>query len=81
LLSRSEAQKLPQKLSALTMPSLRAELKVKNPKGEFGMFGSGMFIVNPPWVLHGQLKTLLPQLQILLGKSGEADFVLEARGE
>jgi 23S rRNA (adenine2030-N6)-methyltransferase len=81
LLARTEAQRLPQKLSAFAAPSLRVELKVENPKGEFGMFGSGMFIINPPWVLHDQLKILLPKLQILLGKKGEAGFVLEAKGE
>ncbi len=78
LLARAEAQRLPQKLQALGAPSLRAELKIENPKGEFGMFGSGLFIVNPPWILHEQLRELLPQLSALLGKAGEADFLLEA---
>ncbi len=77
LLSRAEAQRLPKKLAELAAPSLRAELKIENPKGEFGMFGSGLFIVNPPWVLHDQLKVLMPALQKLLGKAGEAEFVLQ----
>lgn len=79
LLSRAESQRLPKKLADLTVPSLRVELKVENPKGEFGMFGSGLFIVNPPWVLHGQLQALMPALQKLLGKNGEAEFLLEAK--
>jgi len=79
LLSRAESQRLPQKLSELAVPSLRVELKVENPKGEFGMFGSGLFIVNPPWVLQDQLKILLPELQMLLGKTGEAEFLLEVK--
>ena len=76
LLSRSEAQRLPQKLAALAVPSLRVELKVENPKGEFGMFGSGMFVINPPWVLQEQVQSLLTHFQAILGKPGEACCVL-----
>ncbi|MFT3928907.1 MAG: 23S rRNA (adenine(2030)-N(6))-methyltransferase RlmJ [Spongiibacteraceae bacterium] len=79
LLSRAEAQRLPKKLAELKVSSLRVELKVENPQGEFGMFGSGLFIINPPWVLHDQLKVLMPELQTLLGKAGEAEFLLEAK--
>ncbi len=79
LLPREESQRLPKKLAELALPSLRVELKVENPKGEFGMFGSGLFIVNPPWVLHNQVKILMPELQRLLGKAGEAEFFLEAK--
>jgi 23S rRNA (adenine2030-N6)-methyltransferase len=81
LLSRTEAQRLPQKLAELAAPSLRVELKVENAKGEFGMFGSGLFIVNPPWLLHDQLKIVLPQLQALLGKAGESEVLIEVRGQ
>lgn len=80
LLSRIESQRLPKKIAELNAPSLRVELKIENPKGEFGMFGSGLFIVNPPWILHEQLKILLPELQKLLGKKDEAEFLLEAQG-
>lgn len=80
LLSRIESQRLPKKIAELNVPSLRVELKIENPKGEFGMFGSGLFIVNPPWILHEQLKNLLPELQKLLGKKDEAEFLLEAQG-
>ncbi len=78
LLSRVESQRLPKKLAELKAPSLRIELKVENPKGEFGMFGSGLFVINPPWLLHDQLKTLLPVLQRVLGKPGQSEFLLQA---
>ncbi len=81
LLSRTEAQRLPAKLMALQLPALRVELQVENPKGEFGMFGSGLFIVNPPWTLHAQLQIWLPQLQALLGKPGESSILLESSAE
>ena len=79
LLSRPESQRLPKNLAELAVPSLRVELKVENPKGEFGMFGSGLFVVNPPWILRDQLNILLPTLQRLLGKTGEAEFILEVK--
>ncbi|HSB96335.1 MAG TPA: 23S rRNA (adenine(2030)-N(6))-methyltransferase RlmJ [Spongiibacteraceae bacterium] len=80
LLSRAEAQRLPAKLMALQLPALRIELQVEKPQGEFGMFGSGLFIVNPPWTLRAQLQTWLPQLQSLLGNADESSFVLESSG-
>lgn len=80
LLSRTEAQRLPQQLATLPAPALRIELRVNEPQGEFGMYGSGMFIINPPWTLRDQMQSLLPQLQMLLGKPGHADFLLESSG-
>lgn len=80
LLTRPEAQRLPARLAELRQPALRAELRVENPRGEFGMFGSGLFIVNPPWVLQEQLAEWLPRLQQLLGRAGEASILLEASG-
>jgi 23S rRNA (adenine2030-N6)-methyltransferase len=80
LLSRTEAQRLPAKLMALQLPALRIELQVEKPQGEFGMFGSGLFIVNPPWTLREQLQTWLPQLQTLLGRADESSFLLESSG-
>lgn len=83
LLARQEAQGLPARLAALRQPALRqptlrAELRIENPRGEFGMFGSGLFIVNPPWILKEQLAELLPRLQQLLGRPDEASILLES---
>lgn len=77
LLSRAEARRLPAQLMALPAPALRVELRIEEPRGEFGMFGSGLYVVNPPWLLRGQLEQWLPQLQQLLGRAGEATFLLE----
>lgn len=78
LLARDEAQRLPGQLQALQLPALRIELQVEKPHGEFGMFGSGLFIVNPPWTLQAQLEVWLPILRDLLGRAGEATVRLEA---
>lgn len=80
LLPRADATRLPQQLAALPASSLRIELRVSEPEGEFGMYGSGMFVINPPWLLRNQMRILLPQLQGLLGEPGHSDFLLEATG-
>lgn len=79
LLSREDAPHLASSLQTLEASWLRAELMIDRPRGEFGMFGSGMFVINPPWTLHEQLKLLMPQLQALLANAEAADFVLEYR--
>jgi len=80
LLSRVEAQRLPERLTALGLPALRAELQVEEPQGEFGMYGSGVFVINPPWTLHGQLESWLPLLRDRLG-SAVASVRLELSGQ
>ncbi len=45
----------------------------------FGMLGSGMFIVNPPFTLHDELAECLPLLVDRLGQYDGANFVLEQR--
>jgi len=43
----------------------------------FGMHGYGMFIINPPWQLHGLLEEVMPYLAKVLGKDGEGSYKLE----
>ena len=61
--------------------ALRIELQIKEPEGEFGMYGSGMYVINPPWILPEKMNESLPMLVELLGQSSEAKFVLEVRSE
>ena len=42
---------------------LQLELGVAPDSEERGMTASGMIVINPPWKLEGQMKTLLPWLQ------------------
>ena len=78
LLPRGEAEKLPKQLAALAANTLRMELHIDEPKGEFGMYGSGMFAINPPWPLREQMQALLPLFAQALGKPNKAKFLLEA---
>ena len=41
--------------------------------------GSGMFILNPPWTLHDELKVVMPYLVKVLGQDDGAGFELEHR--
>jgi len=45
----------------------------------FGLVGSGLFIANPPFVLHDSLQGVLPYLVDMLGQYDGAHFLLEHR--
>ena len=54
-------------LEASAIPRiLRAELTIRTPSTPPRLFGTGMIIVNPPYVLEAELQTLLPALAELL---------------
>jgi len=78
-LQRAEARQLPEQLKQLPVKSwLHVALSVQAPSEDgFGMYGSGMFILNPPWLLHGVLQEVMPYLAHVLGQDGEGSFVLE----
>jgi 23S rRNA (adenine2030-N6)-methyltransferase len=78
-LQRTDAQQLPEQLKKLPVKSwLNVALTVQ-AKGEdgFGMHGSGMFILNPPWNLHAVLQEVMPYLVRYLGQDADATFTLE----
>ncbi len=78
-LQREESARLPEKLKHLPVKSwLQVELHVQSPAADgFGMHGSGMFVLNPPWTLHATLQEVMPRLVALLGQDAGAGFVLE----
>ncbi|MDR2220137.1 MAG: 23S rRNA (adenine(2030)-N(6))-methyltransferase RlmJ [Methylobacillus sp.] len=43
----------------------------------YGMYGSGLFILNPPWTLHEELQTVMPWLTRTLGNE-DATYTLES---
>ena len=45
-----------------------------------GLPASGMFIINPPHTLKGELQLALPQMVALLGQDRNASFTLEHGG-
>ena len=74
-----EAVRLPKRLQALAPKGwLHARLTVQRPDSQgFGLAGSGVFIINPPFTLHAQLQTLLPWLVGALAQYEGANFLLE----
>ena len=78
-MQRAEARQLPEQLKKLPVKSwLHVTLSVQAPGADgFGMHGSGMFILNPPWTLYADLQQVMPYLVKMLGRNGEGSFVLE----
>lgn len=79
LVQRKEALELPTRLQQLQPAHwLRAELRVKAPPTRgYGLYGSGMFVVNPPRTLPTMLRDLLPWLKQRLAVDRHGDEVLE----
>lgn len=78
LLDREEVVILVKKLEAMPVKFLLVELPVQSV-GD-GMYGSGMFIINPPWLLQQQLESCLPYLQEVLATVGAQPWQLRSSG-
>jgi 23S rRNA (adenine2030-N6)-methyltransferase len=78
LLVRPEPEKMVSALRQQANNWLNVTLSVNGiPKEGFGMFGSGLLIINPPWTLPNALKESLPYLTELLGQDNNAEYQLE----
>ena len=79
--TKLEAAQLPKRLESLAPKGwLNARLMVQQPDSQgFGLAGSGVFILNPPYTLHDQLLTVLPYLTEVLGQYDGANYLLEQR--
>ncbi|MFZ0763681.1 MAG: 23S rRNA (adenine(2030)-N(6))-methyltransferase RlmJ [Bradyrhizobium sp.] len=56
---------------------LRVEFSVAPQTAGTGLSSAGLLIVNPPWTLAAELKTILPELEKPLGQGGAGRFRLE----
>ena len=76
---RREASQFPELLKQLQHKDwLHVSLTVKKPvAGGFGLHGSGMFILNPPWLLPKALELVMPYLAKVLAQDAAAAFRLE----
>ena len=51
---------------------LNVSLQVNQPSEHgYGMYGSGLFVINPPWTMPDMLKESLPVLEMLLGQDAK----------
>ena len=82
LVQRREVQELVRSLERLKDTDwVHATLTVRKPTGDgFGLHGSGMFIINPPWTLHKELEKTLPWLREKLAQDDRSSFTLTKSG-
>ena len=80
LLQRPEPTQMIENLKALNLQDwMNVSLTVEAPAIDgFGMYGSGLFIVNPPWTLPKTLETVMPYLADKLGVDAGASFKIDS---
>ncbi len=81
LLQRPEPAEMIEELLALHIPNwLHVAMTIEAPSPEgYGMYGSGLFIINPPWTLPNILTETMPILTQLLALDDTAGYVLESQ--
>jgi len=81
LVRRNESHRMAAGLEKLASGDwLHASLKVcAPPEDGLGLYGSGLFVFNPPWNLEAALREAMPALARLLGQDGRAAFGLKFR--
>ncbi|MFQ1061847.1 23S rRNA (adenine(2030)-N(6))-methyltransferase RlmJ [Bordetella trematum] len=79
LVQRREAADMARQMERLPVKSwLHATLSVRRPSTDgFGLHGSGMFLVNPPWTLEAALKEAMPYLARELAQDDRASYTLQ----
>ena len=78
LLQRPEPAAMARELIALNTDFLQVEMTVQAPSLDgYGMHGSGMFVVNPPYTLPKALNETMPILTQLLALDETADFLIK----
>jgi 23S rRNA (adenine2030-N6)-methyltransferase len=71
------ARRVAQATASVQSKCLRLEFSVAPQSAEAALTSTGLLIVNPPWTLQSELKTILPELEKPLGQGGAARFRLE----
>jgi 23S rRNA (adenine2030-N6)-methyltransferase len=81
MLARREAQELPARLvRAAGTDYLHVELQVRAPSpGRFGLHGSGLVVVNPPWKVAEEIRAVMPFLADVLAQDTAARYVFDVR--
>ncbi len=80
ILQRPEPAEMIEDLMHLNAPNwLHVSMNIHEPSLEgFGMHGSGLFIVNPPWTLQNILEETMPVLTQLLALDETASYQVES---
>lgn len=80
---RRESQDFPARLKRVQASGwMHVTLTLKAPPADgLGLYGSGLFVLNPPYTLPGLLGTVVPYLAMALGQDAAAAYCLESRLE
>jgi 23S rRNA (adenine2030-N6)-methyltransferase len=80
IVQRRESQQFPEALKRLQRKDwLHVSLSVKSPAPDgYGLYGSGLFVINPAWTLPAALQDAMPYLVEVLGQDAGAVFRLES---
>jgi 23S rRNA (adenine2030-N6)-methyltransferase len=80
MLPRRESQELPERLvRAAGSDYLHVALQVRAPAADrFGLHGSGVVIVNPPWKLADEIEPVMPLLASVLAQDTAARYRFDA---
>ena len=78
---RRESAQMPELLQRTAGDDwLHITLTVAAPPADgYGLYGSGMFVFNPPWQLAAAMRAAMPLLKSLLGQDGRAAFELAGK--
>lgn len=78
LVQRKEVAEMIHQLEKLpNIDWVHTALTVKKPsKDGYGLHGSGMFVINPPYTLYPALQQIMPYLQEHLAEDNHASFLL-----
>jgi len=81
LLQRPEPNEMIDGLIELNIPNwLHVAMTVEAPSIDgYGMFGSGLFIINPPWTLPKILNDTMPILTRLLALDESSEFMIDSQ--
>lgn len=81
LINSVSAQRFSDQLQKISCDGwLDVQLRVSRPPQGHGMYGSGMFVINPPWTLRQQLEQGMPELTRLLAQDDAADWSVQFSG-
>ncbi|MFC4299463.1 23S rRNA (adenine(2030)-N(6))-methyltransferase RlmJ [Castellaniella hirudinis] len=82
LVQRVQAHEMARAFERLPVEWVHATLTVRKPSADgLGLHGSGMFIVNPPWTLHEELRAALPWLTKTLAQDEHARHTLTSSAQ
>lgn len=78
ILTRGDHVYLIDQLRELTDKNLNISMTVQEPDAQgFGMLGSGLFIINPPWTLAEKMQSVMPYLTDKLAQFNGASFQID----